>query len=107
MSFADMITQDTGNIIDGDFAKTIKHINGNVRQSFNAIFDNNYQPALDDQITATGPRIRIKTTDTDDVDMDSTFIILSQDGETETTYYVVEIHPDDNGITEIILSENQ
>jgi hypothetical protein len=84
------ILADLASIFAGDLAVNATHINGatNGLEGWG-------------EISSSGPAIEIQTADLTNVDRASTFTISG------TVYYVIEIQPDQDGVTTILLSEDQ
>ena len=101
MTLLSQITEDAEAIIVDGFSQGIIHIYGAESETLNAIFDNPHEVALDDRVTSSLPGILVKTSEAGNIDTDSSFTING------TTYYAMEIQPDDFGITKITLSEDE
>ena len=101
MTLLSQITEDAEAIIEGGFSQEITHIYGEESETLDAIFDNPHEVALDDRVTSSLPSILVKTSAAGNIDQDSSFTISG------TTYYAMEIQPDDFGMTKITLSEDE
>jgi hypothetical protein len=97
------ILADLASIFAGDLAVNATHINGATNETLRVLFNNPHQIGLEGwgEISSSGPAIEIQTADLTNVDRASTFTISG------TVYYVIEIQPDQDGVTTILLSEDQ
>jgi hypothetical protein len=102
-TLAETILADLETVFDGGLAVNATHVNGATNETLRVIFNNPHKTGLEGwgEISSAGPGILIQTADLTNVDRDSTFAISG------TTYYVIEIQPDQDGITTIWLSEDQ
>lgn len=99
MGLRDHLAGDLTAIFAQGLAVDATHVNGATNETLRVIFDDEHEVSNDGMVSTSTPRILIATDAMGNVDIDSTFTI---DG---TAFHAVEIRPDNDGLTEIILSE--
>jgi hypothetical protein len=102
VTIAQQILDDLDSVFDAGLTIEIIHIYGQNSETLKAFFDRPYQRALaGDEVETINPSILIRTSQASNIDRDSEFTILG------TKYYITEIEADNEGVTRIILSEDQ
>ena len=102
MTIAQQILNDLDSVFDAGLTIEITHTYDQNNEILKAFFDRPYQTALTgDEIETINPSILIRTSEASNIDRDSEFTILG------TKYYITEIEADNEGVTRIILSEDQ
>jgi len=99
-----MITGDVDSIFSGDFAQEITHHYGeSSTESIQGIFMDPYESMELSGVAVESalPSVLIKTSQAGNVDRESSYFTIES-----TTYHIVELENDDNGITKIYLSQD-
>lgn len=102
MSLDTQMTADVSAIFAGDFVTAATHVRGPVNEVLNVLFDRPHSTAGDDDMERSpeDPQIRVQTSDMENVEPDSQFTIEG------TVFTIIEIMPDEHGVTKILLSED-
>ena len=97
----EQIIADVGSIFEAGLAINITHHYDATQETIKAFFDETYQPGFDGVLPVENAysRILVETADAGNITKASSFTINA------TTYYVYAIQLDDEGVTEIILTE--
>jgi len=98
----EQILNDVDAIFAAGLAVDITHHYGSSQENLKAFWDDSYQPSFDGTLPVANalPRILVKTSVAGNISKTSSFTINS------TTYYVDAIMVDNEGITELTLSED-
>ncbi len=98
----EQIINDAAALFDAGLAIDITHYYGGNDETLKAFFDDSYDPSFEGVLPVANsyPRILVLTTMAGSITKDSSFTING------TTYYVDALMIDQEGITEITLSED-
>lgn len=98
-----LINSDLAAVFTEGFTVEATHQNGATNEALRVLFSNPNRPGLDNlaEVSGSSPSLLIQTADMVNVDRESTFTINS------VVYSVIDIHPDQSGVTRIFLSEDQ
>jgi hypothetical protein len=90
---------DSGN---AGLALDITHTYGGSSETLAVLFDSPHGTGLPEysEVSESDPQVMIRTSDIGNISLISTLTING------TVYYVIEIQPDQNGVTTILLSED-
>jgi len=104
VALTDLISADVDSIFSGDFARTVTHhYGGGSTETIRAIFTNPYERiqlgAV--EIESATPGILIKTSESGNIDRDTSYFTIGS-----TTYHIIEMGIDEDGIIFINLSQD-
>ena len=101
MTITDIISADLDTIFTDGLTLTATHVNGDTNETFPVFLDFEMRILMDDVgIETARISIHCKTSDIGNVNRDSTITVNSVD------YTVLEMGPDESGVTTIILSRD-